>query len=209
MKRQLPLAICFLSGLYMLLQYFSPHPSLDFWKSTLLHWLIVVGVFAFFLGIMSLWSAHLRKIRQAVPGWGYSVVTLVAYVATVVAAIGWGKSGDTPFMWLYNNIYYPIQSTLLALLAFFIASASYRAFRVRSLLATILLAAAVIVMLGRVPLGDIITGGTFSVLADWLINYPNLAAKRAIFVGVGFGGAAIALKILLGIERSYLGTGNR
>src|SRR5437867_5155355 len=228
MRRQLPLAICLLSGLYVLLQYFSPHPKLDFWKSTLLNWTIIIGIFAYALGIISLWMVHWPKLRRQAPGWGYSAVTVVSFLAMVLVAphwdyflsllgfeytpyhlIRWGRGEGTPFNWLYNNIQYPIQATMFALLAFYIASAAYRAFRIRSMLATILLVAAVIVMLGRVPLGNWLSGGWFGVWADWLLNYPNLAAKRAIAVGVGFGGAAIALKILIGIERSYLGGGER
>lgn len=209
MRRQLPLAICFLSGLYLLIQYFSPHPKLDFWKKTLLNWTTIIGVFAYALGIISLWTVHWPKLTRRPAGWGFSAVTIASFTATVLAAMVWGKTEGTPFLWLYNNIQYPIQATMFALLAFYIASAAYRAFRIRSMLATILLVSAVIVMLGRVPLGNWLSAGWFGVIADWLLNYPNLAAKRAIAVGVGFGGAAVALKILIGIERSYLGSGDR
>ena len=84
----------------------------------------------------------------------------------------------------------------------------------RSLLSAILLVASVIVMLGRVPIGDWaldkIVGlfhvhGLLAGVSNWLLNVPNLAAKRAVLIGVGFGQAATALKIILGVERSYLG----
>ena len=209
MKRQVPLAICFLTGLFFALQYFSPHPVLAFFYARLLNWQIVIGFFALGLGLISLWITHLPKVMRQQPGWGYNAVTLAGFVSMAAFGLIWGKAPGTPFIWMYNYLLNPITSTMFALLAFFIASAAYRAFRIRSILATILLVAAVIVMLGRVPLGDLISFGYFGKIANWLLNYPNLAAKRAVLIGVGFGQAAVGLKILLGIERSYLGGGDK
>jgi len=98
----------------------------------------------------------------------------------------------------------PLQSTMFALLAFFISSASYRAFRARNLLASLLLIAALIVMLRFTPgpWGDLI-----SKTSTWVMNVPNLAAQRAIIIGIGLGMVATALKVILGIERGYMGKG--
>ena len=205
MKRQIPLAVCFLSGLFFAVQYFVPHPVPAWFYERLLNWIIIIGFFALGLGLISLWITHLPKVLRQQPGWGYNAVTLVGFVAMASLGLIWGKAPGTPFIWMYNYLMNPITATMFALLAFFIASAAYRAFRMRSLLATILLVAAVIVMMGRVPLGDLLSFGYFGKIANWLLNYPNLAAKRAILIGVGFGQAAVALKIILGIERSYLG----
>jgi hypothetical protein len=71
---------------------------------------------------------------------------------------------------------------------------------------------AVIVMLGRVFIGDVLTGWLpegmrFSAIAQFILDYPNTAAKRAIYIGVGLGVGVTALKIILGIERTWLGGG--
>jgi len=89
------------------------------------------------------------------------------------------------------------------LLAFYIASASYRAFRARSAVSTVLLVAALLLMLRVIPMGPF--ADSISAIGSWTLLVPNLAAKRAIVIGVGLGGVATALKVVLGIERSYLG----
>ena len=73
--------------------------------------------------------------------------------------------------------------------------------------AGILLVVAFIMMLGRVPLGAMLLGGNqaFATAADWLLRVPNSAGMRGIQIGAALGGIATALRIMLGIERGYLG----
>ena len=66
------------------------------------------------------------------------------------------KNPNSAFYWMYNYFYLPLGSTMFALLAFFVASASYRAFRIRNFEATLLLISGVLLMLGRVPIGSLI-----------------------------------------------------
>ncbi|RLC47781.1 MAG: hypothetical protein DRH70_02615 [Candidatus Coatesbacteria bacterium] len=67
-------------------------------------------------------------------------------------------------------------------------------------------------MLGRVPIGDSLTwfmpdGFRMSDLANWIMAVPNTAGQRAIMMGAGLGIVATSLRVILGIERSYLGGG--
>ena len=62
-------------------------------------------------------------------------------------------------------------------------------------------------MLGRVPIGAAISE-TIPSLAEWLMEVPNLAAKRGILLGVSLGAIATSLRIIFGIERSYVGGGD-
>jgi hypothetical protein len=99
----------------------------------------------------------------------------------------------------------PLDATVFSLLAFFMASAAYRSFRARSVEATILLVVAVIVILGRVPLGGDLTHGYLPRITEWLMIFPTVGAKRGIIFGVALGVIATSLRIILGIERSHLG----
>jgi hypothetical protein len=112
-----------------------------------------------------------------------------------------------PMTWLYDSLFVPMSATMFSLLAFYIASAAYRAFRARSIEATVLLATAIILMIGRVPLGEAIWKG-FPGLTEWILSNPSMAAQRGIMIGIGLGMIATSLRIIFGIERTYMGGGD-
>ncbi len=200
----------------MIVQFFVPHAVGTQGYLLLLDWAQIVGAFALVLGIGSLFRTHWDKIRRRRRGYGYSTVTLASFALMVWAGIFYG-SGQGPlakrlltvesgrlFEWLFNNIDVPLDATMFALLAFFIASAAYRTFRARNVEATLLLITAIIVMLGRVPLGEMIYDKMPAVY-EWIMQYPAVAGKRGILFGVALGSIATSLRIILGIERSHLG----
>jgi hypothetical protein len=107
-------------------------------------------------------------------------------------------------IWIYDKFFAPLQATMFSLLAFYIASAAFRAFRARSVEATLLLAAGAIVMLGQVPLGDELTFGLATPMHAFLMGNVVKAGQRAIIIGASLGVLATGLRIVLGLERSYL-----
>ena len=207
MKRFLPLAICFVLGIVMIIQNFIPHPKSEELMQESNKWFIAMFTFALILGVGTFTHLHLTKIKRSVPEWPYSVVALVVMVVMASIGIFGGVGEGTVFMQLYMSMLYPMEGTMFSLLAFFMASASYRAFRARTFEATLLLVAAIIVMLGRVPIGDSFTAGWASKITEFLFTGPNMAAKRAIMIGISLGAVATSLKIIFGIERSWLGGG--
>ena len=171
-----------------------------------------IGGFALVLGVTSLFHLHAVKIRRKETGWGYSIVLYAGLLGTIaVGLMANGKEssaegGATAFGWVYNFMMVPLQGTMFAILAFFIASAAYRSFRARSREAAVLLIAAVIVMMGRVPLGEYLIPLSGDV-SQWILNVLNASVRRAILIGVSLGAVALSLKIIFGVERSYLGGG--
>jgi hypothetical protein len=111
------------------------------------------------------------------------------------------------FRHTFDNILVSLHATMFSLLAFFIASAAYRSFRARNVMASLLLIAALVVMSRFNPYLVPIFGESVNRLSNWLMNVPNLAAQRAVIMGIGLGMVATALKVVLGIERNYMGKG--
>jgi len=215
MRREVPLTIVFICGAFMAIQYFVPHHVSATIYQYALNWTIIIGIFTLAVGIGSLINLHYDRIAKRKQTWRYSAVTLAALAfMTVVGLFSPNAMADPRglFMRTYFYVLSPVQATMFALLAFFIASAAYRAFRAKTVLATLLLLSAVIVMLGRVWVGDTLTGWLpsglqLSDIAKYILDFPNTAAKRAIYIGVGLGIAGTSLKIILGIERTWLGGG--
>jgi hypothetical protein len=206
-QRTLPVVITFLLGVIFALQYYVPHPASEALLSEVSVWNQIIAGFAIILGVASLLQTHYIKIKRREAGWGYSAVMFLSLFIMLGAGI-WssGKAEGTVFGWLYDYVLVALQGTMFSLLAFFVASAAYRAFRARTPEATVLLLAAILVMGGRVPLGEYLIAG-IGQASDWIMNVPNTAAQRGILIGVSLGGIATSIKIICGIERAYLGEG--
>lgn len=216
MKRQLPLVLTGAIGLVMILGFFVPHAFVSRPADFLQQSAVIVVAFGYVLGGANVLKVNLEAVARRQSDWPYKVVLVVALVVTVVFGLLDGRQWQDPAsrsMWIYRNLYSPMQATMFALLAFFIASAAFRAFRIRTFEAGLLAAAALIVMLGRVPLGVAWTSALpewlhVEVWQQWIMEVPQNAAKRAILIGAAMGVMATGLRVILGIERAYLGSGD-
>lgn len=205
MKRTLPLIIVFGCGFFMIVAFFVPLKGFQDTAQTFQNWYTGVIAFFVFIGIFNLVRINVEKIQKRRKDWAYSII-LLSFLALMMTVGFIGGTEGTAFLYLFQNFQVPLGATMFSLLAFFVASAAFRAFRARTPEATLLLVAAVIVMIGRVPVGYWIWHG-FPNLVEWIMNVPNTAAKRGILFGADLGLISMALRILLGIERSYMGGG--
>ena len=292
-KRTIPLIIAALIGFLLIATYFIPYT--EQWGATAMEMFIILAAAAMVLGAGNLIMLNLSKVSGKKPGWAYGAITLLAFFITL--AVGVFKIGalptvtspdnpwtaplvsqeGVPFWWIYSYVYKPLTATMFAMLAFYIASAAFRAFRAKNIEATLLLGTAFIVLLGQiyagewltsflpdltsyvmsfpdtsqafaqaigiqvqngVPLVDMTYAGTAfaemtaehqalatqvnDYLGGWwyqfinglrlenltqvILDVPQKAGNRAIMIGIALGIVSVSLKVLLGIDRSYLGS---
>jgi hypothetical protein len=229
MGRNAAAVLASIVGLVMVLTAFAR--PLEFLGTAVVDWFNVLAAIAFVLGGANLLKMNLLKISARDAGWGYSAVTVCVFLATI--GVGLLKVGAHPdplhpdvalsgdkeavggaFWWLYEYAMSPITSTLFALLAFYVASAAFRAFRAKNTAAILLLGTAFIVLLAQTAAGMFLTGwipedSAFAFLRldkikSGIIEHVQTAGMRAIMIGIALGIAAMSLRLILGIDRSYL-----
>lgn len=232
MKRNIPLLICSLSGIVLIIAYFISYT--ESWGERASIWFNVLAAIAFVLGGGNLLRIHLQKTSDRAAGWGYSVITLIAFLVTLIVGLfkigvppaesypdyawsGQYRDVGSPFWYIYEYAFRPLVATTFAMLAFYVASAAFRAFRAKNIEAMLLLGTAFIILLGRTFAGVYLTdwiaadgplsGLRIENLTIYIMSVFNTAGNRAIMIGIALGTAAVSLKILLGVDRSYLGSG--
>ena|SRR5437867_1112654 len=235
MKRSVPLLITALGGFVLIAAYFIPYTQS--WGETVAIWFDILAAIAFILGGGNLLKVQLQKLSDRGRGWGYSAIVLVSFLVTLVGGLfkigvhpsaqfpnvawsGYYRETGSAFWFAYQYAYTPLTATMFAMLAFYIASAAFRAFRAKNLEASLLLGTAFIILLGRTFAGVVLTswidtrnwegfkyftGLRIENLTVYIMAVFTTAGSRAIMIGIALGIVSTALKVILGVDRSYLG----
>jgi hypothetical protein len=236
MRTTLPVIVAFLAGFVMVVSFFF-NPARTFiggGQEVVLQWATIVSGFTLVLGVFSIVRVNARVVKRRSEGWIFKLLTVVSVFAMAIPAMlpvstnsvggkilfgifpeSWGTFfGTGPqsiYDFLFTYVDQPMMETMFAMLAFFIASAAYRAFRARSADSTLLLLTATIVMLWRVPMGEAFLRIFGDQIPDYInmyiMNGFNVAVQRGIIIGAALGAASMSLRIMLGIERTYMGRG--
>jgi len=202
LKRTLPLALTVLVGFLIVFEYFLDIPALHSAGSAITGWMPLVQSFAVVTGSINLIAVHGHNVKGKRPGWYNSIVLFVFLAATVIIGLAQGTTVPA-YRFLYDQILIPCSSTMAGMTAFFIASASYRAFRATNTDSALLLISAALVMLGRVPIGEFVSA-RMPDLAQWIMDIPSMAGQRVFLVCAGIGYISLCLRTIVGINRTHL-----
>jgi hypothetical protein len=196
----------------------------------------ILTAFLLGLGVFSVLRIHLTKLFKKQKDWGFSVVLLVAMV--LMATFGYwdfiqrsdpqrGTLLEDQANWglaqygidlLFDGILQQMDAAMFSMIAFYILSAAYRAFRIRSVESTVLMGSALILILSLMGLVDYywteaIKGATgndpanilnqlrLTEISGWFRNFLQVPSLRALEFGVGLGALAMGLRLWLGLEK--------
>lgn len=186
------------------------------------------------LGIYSLLRVHVGKIAKQQKDWAFSAVLVGSMV--LMATFGfwdffqhsdpknfaladeknWGFINYGKDL-LFDGLLQNMDAGMFSIVAFYIMSAAYRAFRARSIEATILLITALIVMLSLMGVVELMWSGVIdkispdnhivqsfklSSISSWLRGNVQTPAIRGIDFGVGIGLMAMGLRLWLSLEKT-------
>ena len=160
----------------------------------------IILTFALLLGFINVIAVHWGRIRTHEPGTIYSIILLVSLVLTIALGIGGPTSSGAQA--IFEFVLQPLEATFFALLALFMVTAAFRAFRVNNLESFFFVLFAIIVLLGQVPV-SIYLWPELPIIKDWILNVPTLAGVRGILLGVALGTIATGLRVLIGVDRPY------
>ncbi len=193
-----------------------------------------VAILLLGLGVYSVLRLHLNRLMKKQKDWAFSLVLLISLVTMVTVSYTdyiqkvRNPSLDSPANWtffqyaqnfLFDGMLQAMDAAMFSVIAFFILFAAYRAFRIRSIESTVLLASALIVMLSLMggveyfmskSVIDGITGGdpghfmnnlALVELRSWIQQNIQAAGLQALTWGVGIGALSMGLRLWLSLER--------
>ena len=105
---------------------------------------------------------------------------------------------------MYQGLFVSLGAAMFALLAFYIANAAYRSFRVKSVEASVMMLTAVIVILGQIPYGPIYISDKLPMARLWLLQNINTPGNRAIYFGATIAALAMAIRMWFSLEKNPL-----
>jgi hypothetical protein len=204
---EIPIALTIIATLLQVIPYYFDIQPLEDAANTAANAVLIIVACATFIGVISIIQVHGKRVQRQAEGWYYSV--LVIGFAVIMALTGLpipevGLGTDNPiYDFLFINVQTPLGGTMYSILAFFITSAAFRAFRARNLEASIVLICGTLMIAGNAPL---LTNYIpfFRTAALWIRQVPNMATMRGVMIGAALGAIALAVRTLMGIERGYL-----
>jgi hypothetical protein len=197
-------------GIVTLLGYFFTGTSVLALRLIFTDWAVILGALAVFIGLINLVVVHARRIEKGDKGWMYSLLTVIATIATLLLGIGLSAAAGHPVLYdtaspfnqiVFQGVIVASQAALASLVMFFLVAAAVRMLRTKpSGWSVFFLVVVIISLVAWLPFRSL---GFANAIRNWLIAVPATAGARGVLLGVALGTIAIGLRVLTGVERPY------
>ena len=188
---------------------------LAFLRDQMIRWAVIVAAFAFILGFFNILRVHLKRITRGGQNAFYSgLLILTAMISLGLTIVGLGASslGESTVTatlsslsaWWFDYVLSPLQASAAGLIAVTLTVAAFRLFRGRRNGGSfIFLAAAVLVLLGTLPLPGQLGASLVWLREQLVMNTLAVAGVRGLLIGVGLGTLLMGLRIIVGLDRPH------
>ena len=200
------IVIAILSGVIVLLGYFLPLPGIQSIRTSLLDWGVILSGVAGLVAILNLvFGIHWKRARQDHPGKSYSILLIVAFLLTLVSGIFLDPS-NPGFQKLVTHIQVPVESSLMALLAFTLVFSALKVLQHHRNWEGGIFFLSIIVFL-------VLNSGVLAITSDipflrGLLSFFHqvpVAGARGILLGIALGSLVTGVRVLIGTDRPYNG----
>jgi len=221
MRKWLIIIFTFLGGIYFFIAFFLPEHIVagrtDFqwtrYNEEVSDAFQVIFYVSVGLGILNIFRVYGYQVVRGRKGWPNALALIIGMLVMTVAGL-WSEFGKSDAVsaffqdFLFTGIYNNLGSAKFSLLAFYIAGAAYRSFRVQSVEAGLMMLAALVVMIGQIPLGFYISG-KLPVVRNWLMSQVSTPGIRAIIFGILVAMLVTAVRMWLSLEKGRARAGGR
>ena len=177
-------------------------PGMETIRDRILGWTILLAAIALLIGLYNLFRVHFDHVRRNQRAY-YSFVLLLGMVVSFIITMMQGRSGNLAD-WLFNNIQFPVEASLMALLAITLTLAVARLIQTRSDFKSLFFAAVLfVILLGSGPLFGVELPILTRTVTPYITNFLSIGAIRGLLIGVALGSIATAVRILIGAERPF------
>lgn len=203
-NRQFFVATITVISLILYVSYFFQVPdAITNIENWIIETIVIITTFAVWVGFITSTRREVVRIQRRRRGWYYAIIILGLSWAMVIIGLFISKT-NVIFEFLQWAFVIPGDSTIYAILVFYLTSAGARAFRIDSLESALLTIGALFVLLKQAPLGELLVpwmGPTALYLQDTIA----MAATRVFSVSLAVGAVILAIRLMLGQEMALIG----
>jgi len=188
--------------LSVLASWYLVSPQADAVANELQIWNMNITTFTLFVGLATIFARYFRSVMNRAQYWPYQLYAMILIVGWIIFGMSTGIYSD-----LYQTAFLSTKITLhvaiLGQLVFFMISAAYRLFRMRTFRTALFALSAMVVAACNAP-WLLAPFPQVDKIGYWLLNNPSMAGGRALLLTGGIGGVVLGVRLLLGLERGAL-----